>query len=81
VHISIRKPEGKRLLRRPRVDGRILLKWILKRPLGTSSGRCDDNIKMNLKEIGRKGVDWIHLVQDRGHSRDLVNTVMNLSIP
>jgi hypothetical protein len=36
-----------------------------------------ENIKMNVREIGRGGMDWIDLAQDR----DLVNTVMNLRVP
>jgi hypothetical protein len=40
-----------------------------------------DNIKMDLKEIGEGGVDWIDLVQDRDNWRALVRTVMNLRIP
>jgi hypothetical protein len=40
-----------------------------------------DNIKMDLREIGWGGVDWIDLAQDREKSRVLVNTVMNLSVP
>jgi hypothetical protein len=39
-----------------------------------------DNIKMDLREIGWDGIDWIDL-QDRDQSRDLVNTVMNLWVP
>jgi hypothetical protein len=35
------------------------------RPLGALRRRWEDNIKVNLKEIGREGVDWIHLAQDR----------------
>jgi hypothetical protein len=38
----------------------------------------DGNIKMSLREIAWKGVDWMHLVQDRDQWRALVNTVMNL---
>jgi hypothetical protein len=37
-----------------------------------------DNIKMDLREIGWNGMDWIDLVQDRDQWRALVNTVMNL---
>jgi len=37
-----------------------------------------DNIRMDLREIGWKGVDWIHLTQDRNHWHALVNRVMNL---
>jgi hypothetical protein len=40
-----------------------------------------DNIKMDLREIGWDGMDWIDLVQDRGRWRVLVNTVMNLRVP
>jgi hypothetical protein len=36
---------------------------------------------MNLREIGREGLDWINLAQDRDQWRDLVNTVMNLRVP
>jgi len=42
--------------------------------------RCKDNIRMDLKEIGCKGVDWIHPVQDRDQWQVLVNTVTNLQI-
>jgi hypothetical protein len=40
-----------------------------------------DNIKMDLREIGWGGVDWIELAQDRYQWRALVNTVMNLRVP
>jgi hypothetical protein len=39
------------------------------------------NIKMNLREMGWGGIDWIDLAQDRDHWRALVNSVMNLRIP
>jgi hypothetical protein len=42
--------------------------------------RCEDNIKMDLREIGREGVDWMHLVQDRDQGWALVNTIMNLRV-
>jgi hypothetical protein len=41
----------------------------------------EDNIKMDLREIGFEDVDWIHLAQDRDRWRSLVNTVMNLRVP
>jgi hypothetical protein len=41
----------------------------------------EDNIKMDLKEIGWGGIDWIHLAQDSDQWRILVNTVMNLRVP
>jgi hypothetical protein len=43
--------------------------------------RWVDNIKMDLREIGSDGMDWIKLAQDRDHWRALVNTVMNLRVP
>jgi hypothetical protein len=56
------KPEGKRLLGRPR-------------------RRWEDNIKMDLQEVGCGGMDWIELAQDRDRWRALVNGVMNLRVP
>jgi hypothetical protein len=52
-----------------------------RRPLGRPRHRWEDNIKMDLGEIGFRDVDWIHLAQDRGRWRALVNTVMNLWVP
>jgi hypothetical protein len=49
-----------------------------KRPLGRPRGRWVDNIKINRREIGWDGVDWIDLAQDRDRWGALVNTVMNL---
>jgi hypothetical protein len=43
--------------------------------------RCEDNIKMDPREIGCGGMDWIDLVWDRDQWRALVNTVMSLSVP
>jgi len=60
--VLVGKPEGKRLLGRPR-------------------GRWEDNIKMNLQEVGCEGMDWIELAQDRDRWRALVNAVMNLRVP
>jgi hypothetical protein len=51
------------------------------RPLGRPRRRWVDNIKMELREIGWDGMDWIDLAQDRDHWRALVNTVMNLRVP
>jgi hypothetical protein len=50
----------------------------VKRPLGRPRHRWVENIKMDLREIGRDGMDWIDLAQDRNQWRTLVNTVMNL---
>jgi hypothetical protein len=51
-----------------------------KRPLGRPRCRWVDNIKMDLREIGRDGMDWIDMVQDRDQWRALVSTVMNLRV-
>jgi hypothetical protein len=49
-----------------------------RRPLGRPRRRWEDNIKMDLREIGFWDVYWIHWAQDRDRGRALVNTVMNL---
>jgi len=48
-----------------------------KRPLGRPRRRWEDNIKMDLQEVGCGCKDWIDLVQDRDRWRALVNAVMN----
>ena len=52
-----------------------------KRPLGRLSRRWEDNIKMDLQEVGCGGMDWIELAQDRDRWRALVTAVMNLPFP
>jgi hypothetical protein len=52
-----------------------------KRPLRRPRRRCVDNIKMDLREIGLGGMDWIDLSQDRDWWRALVNTAMTLRVP
>jgi hypothetical protein len=52
-----------------------------KRPLGRCKHKWDDNVRMYLREIGWKGVYWIHLAQERNQWRALANTVMNLGVP
>jgi hypothetical protein len=52
-----------------------------KRLLGRPRRRWVDNIKMDLRDIGWDGMDWIDLAQDRHQWRALVNTVMNLWVP
>jgi hypothetical protein len=52
-----------------------------KRPVGRPRRRWVDNIKMDLREIGWDGVDWIELAQDRDQWRALVNTVVKLRVP
>jgi hypothetical protein len=51
-----------------------------KRPLGRQRRRWEDGIRMDLKEIGWEGVDWIRLAQDRDLWRAAVNAVMNLRV-
>jgi hypothetical protein len=58
----VRRPEGKRPLRRPR------LRW-------------EDNINMDLREIGIDGANWIRLAHDGVQWRAFVNTVVNLRVP
>jgi hypothetical protein len=52
-----------------------------KRPLGRRKRRWEDNIKMDLREIGFGDVDWIPWAKDRDRWRALVNTVTNLRVP
>jgi hypothetical protein len=51
------------------------------RPLGRPRRRWDDNIKMDLQEVGCGGMFWIKLAHDRDRRRALVNPVMNLRVP
>jgi hypothetical protein len=52
-----------------------------KRPLARPRRRWEDNIKMDLKEMGTDGANWIQLAQDRVPWQACVNTVMNLWYP
>jgi hypothetical protein len=52
-----------------------------KRPLGRHMLNWDDNIKMDLKEVGWGDMDWIDVAQDRDRRRALVNAVMNIWVP
>jgi hypothetical protein len=51
-----------------------------KRPLGRPKCRWEDRIRMDLREIGLGGVDWIRLAQDRHQWRAVVSVVMNLQV-
>ena len=52
-----------------------------KRPLGRPRRRREDNIKMDLHEVGLGVMDWIWLAQNRDRWRALVNAVMNHQVP
>jgi hypothetical protein len=52
-----------------------------KRPLGRPRRRWEDYIKMDLREIGIDGANWIQLAQDRVQWHAFVNTVINLRVP
>jgi hypothetical protein len=52
-----------------------------KRPLGRPRRRWEDNIKMDLQEVGEARVDWMELAQDRDRWRTLVGTVRNFRVP
>jgi len=60
--VLVGKPEGKKLLGRPR-------------------HRWEDNIKLDLQEVGCGGMDWTELAQDRDRRWAHVNAVMNLRVP
>jgi hypothetical protein len=51
------------------------------RPLGRPRRRWEDNIKIDLREIGIDGANWIQLAQDRVQWRTFVNMVKNLRAP
>jgi len=52
-----------------------------KRPLGRPRYRWENNIKMDLQEVGCEGMEWIDVAQDRDTWRALLNVVMNLRVP
>jgi hypothetical protein len=53
-----------------------------KRPLGRFRRRWEDNIKMDLQEVGWRGsMEWVDLAQDRDRWRSVVKAVMNFRVP
>jgi hypothetical protein len=67
-------------------EGRVVYRVLVgrpegKRPQGRPRRRWEDNIKMELREIGIDRVNWIQLVQDAVRCRTFVNTLMNRRVP
>jgi hypothetical protein len=52
-----------------------------KRPLGEPRHRWVNNIRINLRETGWEGLDWVHLTQDRDQWKVPLSIVMNLHVP
>jgi hypothetical protein len=52
-----------------------------RRPLGRPRCKWEDNIKMDLQEVGWEGTGWIDMAQDRDRWQGLVIVVMNLRVP
>ena len=59
----------------------VLIFAIGKRPLGRNRRRWEDNIRMDLEEIGINAGTWVDLAQDRNYWRALVNAALNLRVP
>ena len=59
----------------------IFISLIILTPFGRPRSRWEDNIKMDLQEVGSGGKDWIELTQDRERWRALLNVVKNLRFP
>jgi hypothetical protein len=69
-------------MRERRVAYRVLVgKPEGKKPLGKPRRKWEDNIMMDLQEVGWGGMDWIDLAQDRDSWQALVNAVINLRVP
>jgi len=67
-------------------EGRVVFRVLVgrpggKRPLGRPRRRWEDNIKMDLQEVGGGCGDWMEFAQDRDRWRALVSKVMNLRVP
>jgi hypothetical protein len=70
-----------RIWERRGVYGSLVRKPEGKRSLGRPRRRWGDNIRMDIQEVGCRGMDWIDLAQDRDKWRTLLNTIMNLQFP
>ena len=67
-------------------EGRVVHKVLVgkpegKRPLGRPKRRWEDNIEMDLEEVGRGVGDWMEFAQNRERCRALVSTLTNLRVP
>ena len=67
-------------------EGRVVHKVLVgkpegKRPLGRPRRRWEDNIKMDIEELGRGCGDWMELAEDRDRWRALVSTDMSFGVP
>jgi hypothetical protein len=67
-------------------EGRVVYRVLVgkpegKRPLGRCRHRWEDNIKMNLHEVGCRGMDWIKMAVDRDRWRAIVNKLTKLRVP
>jgi hypothetical protein len=62
-------------------ERRDVYRVLVEKQLGRPRHRWDDNIKMDLQQMGCGGMDWIDLVQGRDRWRALVNAVMNMLVP
>jgi hypothetical protein len=87
------KPEGKRPLGRPGVDGRIILRWIFRKwDVSDSVGSDKDNRGVSCLNSGRgtsslkrgwyswETMKWIHLALDRDKWQSVLKTVMNIPV-
>jgi hypothetical protein len=60
--------------------------WLMEKPeekrsLGRPRHRWEDNIKIDLQEVGCEGMDWIGLAQERNRWQELMNAVINFRVP